>query len=182
MTLKVCISTDLQGTFYAWNTIVFKCELYKSYTKDYQGLKNVIISSKFLPLFKYASMMVSTSILRFCFYKSSSFSASLSYRSCSFDISDFTLDISFSIASIVFFLAILWCLLVYVGLTAVQQLTIFLSTLFDVCFIKTKRVQDQFLGSGNCMIQFVVSAVTTDHFNFFKFTDPPRYLVLTVSI
>ena len=46
MTLKVCISTDLQGTFYAWNTIVFKCELYKSYTKDYQGLKNVIISSK----------------------------------------------------------------------------------------------------------------------------------------
>ena len=99
MTLKVCISTDLQGTFYAWNTIVFKCELYKSYTKDYQGLKNVIISSKFLPLFKYASMMVSTSILRFCFYKSSSFSASLSYRSCSFDISDFTLDISFSIAS-----------------------------------------------------------------------------------
>ena len=40
MTLKVCISTDLQGTFYAWNTIVFKCELYKSYTKDYQGLKN----------------------------------------------------------------------------------------------------------------------------------------------
>ena len=67
MTLKVCISTDLQGTFYAWNTIVFKCELYKSYTKDYQGLKNVIISSKFLPLFKYASMMVSTSILRFLF-------------------------------------------------------------------------------------------------------------------
>ena len=114
MTLKVCISTDLQGTFYAWNTIVFKCELYKSYTKDYQGLKNVIISSKFLPLFKYASMMVSTSILRFCFYKSSSFSASLSYRSCSFDISDFTLDISFSIASIVFFLAILRCFLVYV--------------------------------------------------------------------
>ena len=45
---------------------------------------------------------------------------------------------------------------------------------FDICFIKTKRIQDQFLGFGNCMIQFVVSTVTTDHFNLFKFTDRSR--------
>ena len=43
-----------------------------------------------------------------------SFSDSLSYRSCSLDIPDFTLDISVSIASIVFFLAIILCLLAYV--------------------------------------------------------------------
>ena len=55
--------------------------LQKSCTKRHQGFKNVMISSSVLPLFRYASMIASASIRRFCSCRSFSFSASLSYLS-----------------------------------------------------------------------------------------------------